>query len=56
MISPVGELVEFVATDDAFTTNICWGGVDAMDAYITCSGSGRLVKTRWKRPGLTLAH
>jgi gluconolactonase len=55
VISPAGELVEFVATDDVFTTNICWGGADAMDAYITCSGSGRLVKTRWKRPGLKLA-
>jgi gluconolactonase len=25
-----------------------------MDAYITLSGSGRLVKTRWNRPGLPL--
>ena len=56
VISPAGELVEFVATDDVFTTNICWGGADLMDAYITCSGSGRLVKTRWKRPGLKLAY
>ena len=56
MISPAGELVAFVATDDVFTTNICWGGADMMDAYITCSGSGRLVKTRWQRPGLKLAY
>ncbi|TPG12221.1 SMP-30/gluconolactonase/LRE family protein [Sphingomonas oligophenolica] len=56
VISPTGELVEFVATDDIFTTNICWGGEDMMDAYITCSGTGRLVKTRWARPGLKLAH
>jgi gluconolactonase len=54
VISPTGELVEFVATDDIFTTNICWGGADRMDAYITLSGSGRLVKTRWARPGLQL--
>ncbi len=56
VISPSGELVEFVATDDIFTTNICWGGEDMMDAYITCSGTGRLVKTRWARPGLRLAY
>jgi gluconolactonase len=56
VISPAGELVEFVATDDIFTTNICWGGEDMMDAYICCSGTGRLMKTRWKRPGLRLAH
>jgi gluconolactonase len=56
VISPAGELVEFVVTDDIFTTNICWGGPDRMDAYITLSGSGRLVKTRWARPGLKLQY
>jgi gluconolactonase len=56
VISPGGELVEFVATDDIFTTNICFGGDDMMDAYITLSGTGRLVKTRWARPGLMLRH
>ena len=56
VISPTGELVEFVATDDIFTTNICWGGDDMCDAYVTCSGTGRLVKTRWPRPGLRLHY
>ena len=56
VISPAGELVEFVATDDIFTTNICFGGADMMDAWITLSGTGRLVKTRWARPGLKLAY
>jgi gluconolactonase len=56
VISPDGTLVEFVATDDLFTTNICFGGADMMDAWITCSSTGRLVKTRWNRPGLKLAH
>ena len=56
VISPEGELVEFVATDDIFTTNIAFGGDDMMDAYITLSGSGRLVKTRWNRPGLKLQY
>jgi gluconolactonase len=56
VISPAGDLVEFVATDDLFTTNICFGGDDMMDAWITCSSTGRLVKTRWNRPGLKLAY
>jgi gluconolactonase len=56
VISPAGKLVEFVATDDIFTTNICFGGDDMMDAWITLSGTGRLAKTRWKRPGLRLQY
>ncbi len=56
VISPEGGLVEFVATDDVFTTNICFGGADMMDAWITLSGTGRLAKTRWKRPGLRLQY
>ena len=56
VIAPDGSLVEFVPTPDIFTTNICWGGVDMMDAYVTLSGTGRLAKRRWPRPGLQLAH
>jgi gluconolactonase len=56
VVSPTGELVEFVATDDIFTTNICFGGDDMMDAWITLSGTGRLVKMRWARPGLKLEY
>lgn len=56
VVSPEGELVEFVATDDPFTTNIAFGGADRRDAYITLSSSGRLVKTRWARPGLELQY
>ncbi|MFC4291013.1 SMP-30/gluconolactonase/LRE family protein [Sphingorhabdus arenilitoris] len=54
VIAPDGELVEFVATPDIFTTNIAFGGDDMMDAYICLSGTGQLAKTRWKRPGLKL--
>lgn len=56
VISPTGQLIEFVATDDIFTTNICWGGDDMMTAYVTLSGSGRLVKRQWARAGLGLNH
>lgn len=56
VVSPAGELVEFVATDDIFTTNLCFGGADMSDAFVTLSGTGRLVKTRWARPGLKLRY
>ncbi|HEX9966117.1 MAG TPA: SMP-30/gluconolactonase/LRE family protein [Allosphingosinicella sp.] len=40
---------------DPVCTNICFGGEDMRDAWITASGTGRLYKTRWPRPGLKLA-
>ncbi|CUS43784.1 MAG: SMP-30/gluconolactonase/LRE family protein [Pseudomonadota bacterium] len=56
VISPAGELVDFVATPDPFTTNICWGGPDRRTAWITLSGTGQLVRMDWPRPGLKLAY
>ena len=56
VISPAGDLVEFLATPDPFTTNICWGGPDLRTAYITLSGTGRLIRMEWPRPGLRLAY
>lgn len=47
---------EHVAFPDMLTTNICFGGADMRDAYITLSGTGRLIKARWPRPGLKLNH
>ncbi|OYY91483.1 MAG: gluconolaconase [Sphingomonas sp. 28-66-16] len=56
VISPAGELVEFIATPDPFTTNICWGGADRKTAYVTLSGTGQLIAMPWPRAGLTLAY
>jgi gluconolactonase len=56
VISPAGELVEFVPTDDVFTTNICWGGPDRKTAYVSLSGTGRLAAIDWPRPGLPLQY
>jgi gluconolactonase len=56
VVSPAGELVDFVATGDLITTNICFGGVDLTTAYFTVSTTGRLVKTTWPRPGLALEY
>ena len=54
VISPAGDLVEFVAMPDRYTTNICFGGADMKTAYITLSQSGRLVAMDWPRAGLRL--
>jgi gluconolactonase len=51
-----GSVVEFVETGDLLTTNICWGGDGLRTAYITLSGTGRLARAEWARPGLELAH
>lgn len=56
VISPEGELVDFVATDDTVTTNICFGGDDLRTAYITASSTGRLLQTEWPRPGAALNY
>ncbi len=52
-ISPDGTAEHF-EVPDAVVTNICFGGADMRDAWITASGTGRLYKTRWPRPGLKL--
>ncbi|CAA9506766.1 MAG: gluconolactonase, putative [uncultured Sphingomonadaceae bacterium] len=41
---------------DPIVTNIAFGGADMRDAWITASGTGALVRARWPRPGLKLAH
>jgi gluconolactonase len=56
VISPDGELVDFVAADDVLTTNICFGGDDLRTAFITLSGTGKLMKTQWPRPGAKLNY
>ena len=47
---------EHVPFPDPVTTNICFGGADMRDAWVTCASTGRLFKTRWPRPGLKLPY
>ncbi|MEM7023051.1 MAG: SMP-30/gluconolactonase/LRE family protein [Pseudomonadota bacterium] len=56
VIAPDGTLVEHVPMPDFHTTNICFGGPDLRTAYITLSGSGRLVSMEWPRAGLPLNY
>ena len=52
--TPNGEELEFFSVDDPICTNICFGGDDMKTAYITLSGTGKLVRAEWPRPGLKL--
>jgi gluconolactonase len=36
------------------TTNICFGGGELKTAYITASGTGKLLATEWNTRGLPL--
>jgi gluconolactonase len=54
VFSPDGH-TEHVEVPDLFTTNLCFGGEDMQDVFITASSTGRILKTRWPRPGLRLA-
>ncbi len=54
-IEPADGALEHFPVPDLVCTNICFGGVDMRDAWITASGTGRLYKARWPRPGLKLA-
>jgi gluconolactonase len=47
---------EHVAIPDAMTTNLCFGGADMRDAYLTLSSTGQIGRMRWPRPGLRLHH
>lgn len=52
-MSPDGKS-RFTPVDDRMVTNICFGGGDMKDAFITASGKGQLLKTRWPEAGLKL--
>lgn len=58
VISADGSSVIHHPTGDPLTTNICFGDEDGSGeyrtAFITLSGSGKLVKTRWPHRGLRL--
>lgn len=56
VISPDGRLLRQVPAGDPMTTNICFGGPELRTAYVTLSGTGRLVAFDWPDPGLKLAY
>ena len=54
VIAPDGTLVRQISFPDPYVTNICFGGADLRTAFVTLSGSGRLVSLPWPEPGLRL--
>ena len=55
IVDPVSGEVEYVQfPGDPMITNICFGGEDMRDAYVTASGTGVLYKVRWPYAGLRL--
>lgn len=55
VFNPADSTTEHLAVPDLFTTNLCFGGEDMRDVWITASSTGKIYKTRWPRPGLRLA-
>ncbi len=54
-VSPDGSATSFVPLPDRFTTNLCFGGPDRRTAFVTLSGSGRLIAIDdWPVAGLKL--
>jgi gluconolactonase len=56
VVDPVDGRVEHIAFPDELVTNIAFGGEDMRTAYITLSGGGKLIRTRWPEPGLKLNY
>jgi gluconolactonase len=56
IVSPDGGKQHHVPLPDRMVTNLCFGGRDMRTAYVTLSGSGRLIAIDgWPTPGLKLA-
>lgn len=57
VIDPDGRYLHHVPLPDMYTTNLCFGGHDMRTAYVTLSGTGRLIAIDdWPVPGLRLAY
>ena len=56
VFSPDGRGVRAHPDAGPMTTNICFGGPDLRTAYVTLSGTGKLVAFEWDRPGLRLNY
>lgn len=51
-----GGIAERVALPDFYVTNLCFGGADMRDVFVTMSATGRIAKLRWPRAGLRLNY
>jgi gluconolactonase len=53
---PGKKKVRHTAIADPLVTNICWGGRNMKTAYVTASGTGKLLALDWPQAGLRLAY
>jgi gluconolactonase len=53
---PGTKKVKHLPLPDPLVTNICWGDRNMRTAYVTMSGTGKLVSMPWPKPGLRLAY
>ena len=53
VISPSDGFKEFYSISDPYITNLCFGGLNNKNAYITASYEGLLLKANWPRQGLS---
>ncbi len=57
VVSPDGRHCSHVPLPDLMTTNICFGGKERRTAYVTLSGTGKLIAIDdWPVPGLELNY
>ena len=54
VFDPASGQTRHAAVPDLLCTNLCFGGADLRDAWITASGTGKVYRTRWPSPGLKL--
>ncbi|HTC09572.1 MAG TPA: SMP-30/gluconolactonase/LRE family protein [Acetobacteraceae bacterium] len=55
-IAPDGRVLRQVTFGDPMTTNVCFGGGDMTTAFVTLSGTGKLVAVVWPEAGLRLHY
>jgi len=53
---PGTKKVKHTPLPDPLVTNICWGGKNMKTAYITASGTGKLIEMAWPAAGLRLNY
>jgi gluconolactonase len=53
---PGTKKLRHTAIEDPLVTNICWGGKAMKTAYVTASGTGKLLAIDWPQPGLRLKY
>lgn len=56
IFDPADGSTERIDVPDIMTTNLCFGGADMRDVWITASSTGIIYRGRWPRPGLKLAY